>query len=171
MKPAQAAEHLGIGRSTVTTWTSGEFKQYFTPNAQGGDGRPRSLSELDLRILHLIDQRKKSNVASDAIHEELRKLRDGGWEDIPPVESPASAVRFPVVPTVAAEAALNAERRALLREIAMLQETIDKAERRAEKERERNEPLVREIGGLKAKIARLEVIVELYESGRLKPSE
>ena len=80
-------------------------------------------------------------------------------------------MRFPVFPTVAAEAALNAERRSLLREIAMLQETIDKAERRAEKERERNEPLVREIGELKAKIARLEVIVELFESGRLKPSE
>jgi DNA-binding transcriptional MerR regulator len=172
MKPGEVAVLLGIGRSTVTTWTMGEFKNYLTPSAQGGSGRPRNLTEQDVRILHFINEAKRNNVSSDELHLQLRQMQRDSWQDLPPFpEAPVGMANVPVIPTAAAEASLSAERRSLLREIAMLQSQIEKADIVISHERERNEELLREIAALRQDLGEVQAELRLYRAGRLRPED
>jgi DNA-binding transcriptional MerR regulator len=168
MKPGEVANYLGIGRSTVTTWTNGEFKDYFTPGAQGGQDRPRVFTELDIRIMYLIKLRKDQNVAADRIHTELKNLRDHDWEGLPDLPAAQTVQSVPVVPVAAADAALSAERRALLREIALLNERIDTLEGELRERRGDQEKYLREIADIGRKLAASETELQLWRSGRLK---
>jgi DNA-binding transcriptional MerR regulator len=179
MKPAEAATLLGIGRSTVTTWTMGEFKDYFTPGAQGGSGRPRNLTDLDVRILHVIDEMKKESMPSDEIHAALRRMRSKDWQGLPDMPSAgAGTAVVPVMPTAAADAAVNT----LLREnnevrlrVRELEQKIDALHQEAKEdiaaERSERDKLLRELGEVRAKLERANAIIELFEEGRLKPKE
>jgi DNA-binding transcriptional MerR regulator len=179
MKPQDVATLLQIGRSTVTTWTMGEFKEYFTPGAQGGSGRPRNLTEIDVRILHLIDEMKKSNVPGDEIHAALRRLRDDDWQGLPDMPSAGSGTAVvPVMPTAAADAAVSTllrENNELRQRMRDLENKIDALHREAKAdlaaERSERDTLLRELGDVRAKLERASAIIELYEQGRLKPNE
>ena len=168
MKPGEVAIYLGVGRSTVTTWTNGEFKDYFTPGAQGGQDRPRVFTELDIRIMYLIKLRKDQNVAADRIHSELRNLRDHDWDGLPDLPAAQSVQSVPVIPTAAADAALSTERRALLREIALLNEQIETLRGALEKREGDQEKYLREIADLRADLSAAQVELGLWRSGRLK---
>jgi DNA-binding transcriptional MerR regulator len=179
MKPQDVATLLGIGRSTVTTWTMGEFKEYFTPGAQGGSGRPRNLSDFDVRLLHLIDEMKKTNVPGDEIHAALRQLRDNDWQGLPDMpEAGTGTAVVPVMPTAAADAAVNTllrENNELRHRMRDLEDKIDSLHREAKAdiaaERGERDKLLRELGDVRAKLERANTIIELYEEGRLKPKE
>lgn len=67
-----------------------------------------------------------------------------------------------VVPTAAAQAALDGERKRWGREIAALQEQIDRLEARLDAREARIEQLIRELTEARTLLA-------LYQSGRLKP--
>jgi hypothetical protein len=182
MKPGDAALLLGLGRSTVTTWTAGEWREYFTPGAQGGEGKVRNLTDIDVRILAFIDAEKRRGAAGDEIHAALKRLRANDWIDLPPLpmsDGTAGMRSVPVVPQAAAEAGLQAERRSLLHEIANLQKRLENVEDQLRQEqsarREDVERLLREAaeerGKLLEELAELRSLVKLYESGRLKPAK
>jgi DNA-binding transcriptional MerR regulator len=143
----------------------GEFKDYFTPSAQGGSGRPRNLTEVDIRILHFIDQMKKESAPADEIHTALRHMRGKGWQGLPDIPvAPENMANVPVVPTAAADVALSTERRGLMREITILQERLSQLEDRLEAKDE-------DILELTRQLSAAETELHLYRTGRLKPDE
>ena len=165
MKPSDAAQILGISASTIRAWTLNEFKTFFSHSAQGGTGAARDLDDQDLRILHYIALLKKRGAASDSVVATLQQARSRGWRDLPELpDRPVNFAPVPMIPTAAADAALDAERRALLREVAFLQNQIDRLETRLD---ERG----REVEDLRAKLAAAEKELEFRRSGRLGPDE
>ena len=172
MKPNDVAILLGLGRSTVTAWTNHEYREFFTPSAQGGQGRPRNFTDLDVRLMYALKQMKDNNTPPDSIHETLKRWRADDWSGLPDMPNgPANFASVPVVPVAAADAALSTERRSLLREITFLQERIDQLEAERKAERTDRDALLREIGDLRADAAHMKTMLELYEQGRLKPKE
>lgn len=168
MKPGEVAEYLNIGRSTVTAWTNGEFKPYFSPTAQGGAGRDRVFTDTDLRIMYLIKLRKDNNVPADQLHSELQALRANEWEGLPDLPIENQMANVPVVPVAAADAALSSERRGLLREIQLLTGRIDELEAEAKDRRASDERYLREIGELKSELSASQMELKLWREGRLK---
>lgn len=172
MKPLDASKALNIGASTLRNWTANDFRMFFSEGAQGGSGRARNLNEQDLRVLAFIDQQKKQSVSTDEIYEALRQMQANDWRNLPDLnDMPQGVASFPVVPAAAAEAALSAERKALMREIGFLQERVEELEDKLADERENSDRQLRELSELNGKLQRALTLVELYEDGRLKPKE
>ena len=174
MGPGDAAKLLNIDRSTITRWTAHEFKRYMTSGAQGGTGKQRVVTERDLRVLHLIKMLKDTNTPPEEIHATLQQMERVDWEGLPDMPAaPRNMANVPVVPTAAADAALSAERKSLLREITFLQDRIEQLEQSLTSERvktvEKQEELLRELADLRQRIGEQEVELKLYRSGRLKP--
>lgn len=168
MKPGDVASYLGIGRSTVTSWTNGEFKQYFSPTAQGGAGRDRVFTDTDLRIMYLIKLRKDNNVPAGQLHSELQALRITEWEGLPDLPSANAMANVPVVPTAAADAALSSERRGLLREIQLLNDRIEELESEAKDRRGDQERYLRELAEQGRLLAAAETELQFWRDGKLK---
>lgn len=171
MSPKDTAELTGVGRGTLNNWTLGEFRPYFSPSAQGGEGRNRDFTEHDLRLLVLLKSLTDSHTSREEIHATLQHMQANEWDGLPPMPTGKNSAVVPVVPTAAADAALISERRVYVAQIELLNDQLQQAQQQAEQERARNEPLLREIGELKAELARAQLMLELYESGRLKPRE
>ena len=165
MKPGDAAKILGVDRSTITRWTANEFRRYMSPSAQGGTGKQRVVTDRDLRVLYLIKTLKETNTPVEEIHSALQQIENSDWQDLPPMpEAPPGVAEFPVVPAAAADAALSTERRALLREIALLQERLDDYESQRNADQETILDLTR-------RLAEAETELRLFRAGRLKPEE
>lgn len=171
MTPDEAHKLTGVGRSTINIWTLEEFRDYFSPTAQGGNKRTRDLTEHDVRLLIFLREQTNARRPRPEIHAALQQMRRDDWRDLPDIPYGANSAVVPVVPAAAADAAITSERRMYLAQISALEEQLQRAQQQADHERQRNEPLLREIGDLKAEKARLQLLIELYESGRLKPSE
>ena len=171
MSPKEAADLSGVARGTLNGWTSGEFKDYFSTTAQGGSGRNRDYTEHDVRLLVLLRQMTDAHNSRDEIHTTLRQMQSVDWRDLPDIPYNQNSAVVPMVPTAAADAAITSERRMYVTQIKVLEDQLARAQQQADAERQRNEPLLREIGDLQAEKARLELLIELYESGRLKPKE
>lgn len=183
MKTSEVAQLLGLSPNTVRTWTWREFRSYFSPDAQGGDGNTREFNELDIQVMSHIATLTRKHTAREDIHTDLRKMQGGNWIDLPPLRpAPSKTLSMPVVPAEAAQRELDSERRALMREVATLQGYVEKMEHQLHEERKDhavdNDKHLRELAMLrqelgqaeeKARSARSETLVELYESGRLKP--
>jgi DNA-binding transcriptional MerR regulator len=176
MKPADLANILQQAASTIRTW-SREFGEYLSPTAQGGEGHHRAYTDHDLRVLAHVKTLKQEGQTVETIRATLEALRADDWRDLPvaPGDAPLR-VTAPVamVPQQAAAAALDEQRRALLREIATLEDRVkDLAQQLSHEQAARRddvERLVREQTDLRAKLAEAEQLNRLYESGRLKPS-
>jgi DNA-binding transcriptional MerR regulator len=183
MKPAEIAGTLEVSVATVRAW-SGEFKQFLSPNAGGGDGRHRDFSDHDLRILYFVKLQKRSSAPASEIYEALRQMQATDWEGLPYVPQTPTVSKVPMVPAAAADVALDTERRALLREIASLQERVDDLQRRLDSKDEEIKTIINskdeqirgvlaenseEIRALTKQLAEVETELKLYRSGRLKP--
>ena len=118
MKPSQAATILGMGASTIRAWSMGEFKPYLSPTAQGGSGRNRDLTELDVRIIGYINRLKQQSVPLEEIHANVKRLQEEDWRDLPllpDVAGVSGVSNVAVVPKAAHDMALDAERKSLLK--------------------------------------------------------
>ena len=171
MKPSEIADIIGVSASTIRAWSAGEFKRYLTPSAQGGSGASRHFTDLDARILWRVVSLKQQGFSAEAIHADLQRQQVNGWDDLPPLPDTVGAARVAVVPQAAADNALDYQRRALQREIAMLQERVSDLETKLDNERVGRDALLREIADLTGQLQRSLALNELYESGRLKPKE
>lgn len=163
MKPHEAAALLKIGASTIRAWTIGEYRQYFSPTAQGGDGRPRQLTDTDLHILHYINTMKQAGMGADSIHASLRQLQARNWDGLPSLpDAPPNVANVPVIPAAAADAALTAHTQSLMREIEMWKERVNDLQERLD---DKDTQFVEAERRLAAALAEL----ELWRAGRLKP--
>jgi DNA-binding transcriptional MerR regulator len=165
MRPSEVAAMIGIAASTIRAWSVGEFKPYLSPTGQGGEGRARNLTEHDVRVLNLIATMKHEGARVEHIHGQLRALQANDWEELPPLpDAPVNVASVPMVPAAAADKALDAERRSLLREIARLEERIEALEGRLD-------DTSGELSEALQKLAAAERELEFWRSGRLKPDE
>jgi DNA-binding transcriptional MerR regulator len=168
VKPHDVAGYLEIAVPTVRQWAS-EYKEFLSPNAAGGDGRHRDFSDLDLRILNFIRQEKRKSVPAPEIHLALNRLQQENWEGLPYLSERPHVAQVPMVPEAAAHAALDAERRALLREIVLLRELLEKSEIEGKEKDAVIGEQTKEIKELTRQLAEVETELKLYRSGRLKP--
>ena len=165
MKPSQAATILGMGASTICAWSMGEFKPYLSPTAQGGSGRNRDLTELDVRIIGYINRLKQQSVPLEEIHANVKRLQEEDWRDLPllpDVAGVSGVSNVAVVPKAAHDMALDAERKSLLREISFLHDRI----KQLEAERKADSATIIE---LNRELIRAETLLELWQTGKLKP--
>lgn len=168
MKPHDIAGYLEIAVPTVRQWAS-EYKEFLSPGAAGGDGRHRDFSDLDLRVLNFVRQEKRKSVPAPEIHLALRRLQEDDWESLPFLSERPNVAQVPMVPEAAAHAALDAERRALLREIVLVRELLEKSEAEGKHKDEVIGEQTKEIKELTKQLAEVETELKLYRSGRLKP--
>lgn len=172
MKPADVATLLQIAGSTVRLWAS-QYREFLSPQAAGGDGSHRAFSDQDIRVLHFIQQLKQDGLTGDALYQALKQMQARGFDGLPDVPDRPNVAQVPMVPAAAASGVIDAERRSLLREIATLQNLIDELRGELAKERAENtakhDDLMNKLADARAELARQKVMVELYESGRLKP--
>jgi DNA-binding transcriptional MerR regulator len=173
MKAGQLAKWLNIGRSTITSWTTGDYQDFFSPGARGGSGQDRHFTENDVRVMRFIAEARRSNIPIDEIIIALRRMQINDWTGLPPMPDAPPSAEFPVVPAAAADAQIDAERRAFLREIAMLQGRVDQLERQIREEqsarRDEIERLLREREEMRATLASAETELRLWQQGRLRP--
>lgn len=142
MKTKELADWLGVAPSTIRTWASSEFRRYLSDAAQGGDGRTRVFVDIDARLLAFIATLKKEGVSSDEIHAALTQLQSEDWADLPPMPSaPPGSGPIPMIPRETAETAVSTQRSALMREIVILQERVERLDQQLAEEREKREAL------------------------------
>jgi DNA-binding transcriptional MerR regulator len=169
MKPLQLAAKLEVSTSAVRAW-SVEFAQYLSPTGAGGNGRHRDFNQHDINVLAHIKALKALGRSAPEVHHELKSLMENDWIGLPAFQDTISnMMNVPGVPIVAADMAIDEAKKALLREIVMLNERLEKAEQQISAEREKNEAFLREIANLRAQLSEAQTIAKLYETGRLKP--
>ncbi|MEO8394344.1 MAG: MerR family transcriptional regulator [Chloroflexota bacterium] len=171
MKPSELSNILGVSASTIRAWSANEYKRYLTPSGQGGSGASRSFTDLDARILWRVVSLKQQGFTAEDVHADLQRQQAAEWDDLPPMPDTVGAARVAVVPQAAADNALEYQRRALQREIAMLQERVSTLETKLDAEHDKSDKQLRELADLQKLIGSLETEVNLWRSGRLKPSE
>jgi DNA-binding transcriptional MerR regulator len=190
----ELADWLGLSEVTVRQWTTGEWKDYLSPTAHGGNGRRRYFSDQDARIVALIFTLKEQGESRDGIHAALKRLQTEGWVDLPDMPpAPPNLGPISMIPREAAETAVSTQRAALLREIAMLQERVEnletslakerelldqerkRADERVEAERQKTQELrevmQKELTDLRVQLAESKTELRLYQQGRLKPDQ
>lgn len=162
MKTKELADYLGIADVTLRQWSSGEWAEYLTPGARGG-GRNRIFTEQDARVLAAIVDMKAAGQTRASIHASLKALQADEWRDLPPMPPPPpGSAPVSMVPREAAEARIDEQRRALVREIGIMQDTITRLETDLQAEREQRADLQtqlttarEELGELRGKLAML----------------
>jgi DNA-binding transcriptional MerR regulator len=157
MKPSVAAAALGIAESTVRSW-SNKYREFLSPSGAGGGGSHRDYTDHDLRVLKLVRDMKKGNVTDTDIDATLSSLRDGDWARLPTLDEDLRSI----IPAPSALIAAQRDKEVFQREIELLCEQIEKLESQVSKNRDTIDDLTR-------RLTRAETMLELYETGRLKP--
>lgn len=161
MRTTELSRRLGITDATIRQWTRGEFKNYMSDSAQGGDGKRRFFTDTDTRILAYIASLTNNATSRDEIHATLKNMQSNEWRDLPPMpEAPAGQEPIRLVPESTAQTAIYEQRAAMMREITILEEQIEKLETNLKSESDGKAALQSEltvareqIGELRGKLA------------------
>lgn len=146
MKSGELAKRLNLPTSTLHKYSQ-DYKTYLSAPGAGH----REYTEQDERILRLILEMKAERTPQGDIDVTLSSLQAGNWERLPALDEPAKSL----VPTQDNVIALDKEKTAMQREIDLLREML--TESRADRDT------------LLARLYRAETLLELYQSGKLKP--
>jgi DNA-binding transcriptional MerR regulator len=163
MKSNAIVTLLGIADSTLRKYAQA-YSEYLSPTGNvGGAGRHRDYTEHDVRVLKLICDMKAQKIGNDDISVTLQSLQNGGWDRLPDLDDNAKAL----VPLPGALLAAQADRGILQREIELLREQLDALKVETKSAVAAKDDRITE---LERRLSRSETMLELYESGRLKPS-
>lgn len=128
LKPTELANWLGVSTSTVRRWST-VYADYLSHSATGGDGRHRTYSDLDARILAYVGSLSRQGLTEEEIALSLNELRAQGWADLPTMPGrPSGGEPLRLVSEDAAETALATVKQQLMREISLKQERISELE-------------------------------------------
>lgn len=171
MKPYQLARRLQIGRSTITLWTSNPlFIPFLSDDGRGGrGGLPREFNEHDAAVMNFIVQMKRANWTEVNIAKALEQHKADSWQQLPPAPKTEGEAMFPVVPQATMQLALLTERQAFEQQIEFYRAESERQRALVEAAGANAERLLRELGDMQARLAKAEALLELYDSGRLKP--
>ena len=172
MQPHEAARLVGISVNTVRAWTLYDYKEFFSPTAQGGSGRKRELNDTDVRVLTYLRDVKRDGLTGDEVIAALRQAQARGFDMLPMPRNTEAIVPTPVIPVQAAENALIGERRALeiLREetqtqLAAYRDLVEYERERYELSNKRVHELEREVGKLEGRLETLEQQLGIKSAG------
>jgi DNA-binding transcriptional MerR regulator len=147
MKSGDLVKLLRLPESTLRKYAQ-EYSDYLSPS---NASRHREYTEHDARVLKLIMDMKAEKVSGANIEVTLSSLQSGDWQQLPPLDRSTAGI----IPTEQNLVAAQQDLSALKREAAIFRELY-------EQEKGKNEETAR-------KLAEAELLVKLYESGRLKP--
>lgn len=167
MKTSELAEWLGLAAVTVRQWSQGEYRQYLSPAAQGGSGRTRNFTDIDQRVIAHVARLKANGMSRDELHAALKSLQSDDWRKLP--EMPAPPPNFEpiaMIPTSTADTALQQRTTALMREIATLQEWIERLESELSGEREKGAALQSELTAAREQLGELRGALGMIETER-----
>lgn len=150
MKSNALVAILNMPDSTIRKYAQ-DYAEFLSPTASAGGGRHRDYTDHDARVLKLVIDMKAAKQNADNIDATLRSLQNSGWERLPALDEDALAI----IPAPAAMIAAQTERAVMKKEIDMLREMLDKANS------DRDDLL--------KKLHRAELMLELMQSGELKP--
>lgn len=159
--PIQVAELIDRTGAAVRNWST-VYAEFLSPLANPGKGASRFYSDQDTRILLFISQMKHRGLRDDDVRSQLASAQARDWVDLPdlPDVTPLAAA-VPMVPAAASMAALDAERRAYMRDLGRMEEQLNHMT-------QRNDALQDEMNKLQREIGRLEVELEFWREGRLR---
>lgn len=116
MQPSEAARHVGISVNTVRAWTADpDYREFFSPSAQGGDGRNRDITDTDLRLLNYLKKIKRDGLVGGEVVATLIEARRRGLDNLPLPRPNEAVVPTAVIPRQAADEQVIAERRMIAR--------------------------------------------------------
>jgi DNA-binding transcriptional MerR regulator len=125
MRTQQLAEYLGVSTSTIKNWST-EFADFLSESASGGDGTHRYFAGRDARIMAYVADLREQNEALEEIQESLAHLQANDWTALPQMpDAPPGVKPIEMIPEQTARTALEQQRQALMREIAIREEQID----------------------------------------------
>lgn len=150
MKAGELQALLNLKSSTLHKYAT-DYAEYLSPSAVSGAGHHREYTEHDARVLKLILTMKGEKLSADDIAVTLNSLRSGDWQQLPPLDQNGGEI----IPTRENLVAAGKRESALQREIEILREMLKDAS-------SDRDDLVK-------RLAEAELLVKLYESGRLKP--
>jgi DNA-binding transcriptional MerR regulator len=152
MKPQELANLLNVDPATIRRWAREDFREFLSPNAQGGNSLHRSFDEHDVRVLAWVAKMRTQNIPTANIIDTLRSAQAAKWRDLPPLPDEAEQENIPLMPVDTALAKLDAaqeqyrqEVKALIRERDTLLERLSKAETDNSRLREKNDELTARI--------------------------
>lgn len=121
MQTGDLANWLDLSPSTIKNYVA-DFAAYLSPQAVGGDGRARHFDEQDARILAHVAAMRRENTPTDEIHAALLQLQADNWRMLPPMPASTDPTAAPIalMPRETADTALQAQRAAYMREVAIL---------------------------------------------------
>ncbi|MEO8396902.1 MAG: MerR family transcriptional regulator [Chloroflexota bacterium] len=163
MKPSAVAAALGIAESTVRKYAQ-KYSEFLTPGGAGGEHKHRDFAEHDVRVLKLIRDMSVASTSPDDVDVTLQSLKSNGWDRLPALDESAKGL----VASPGALVAANADKGVMQREIELLREQMDILKADGKDERDQLNAQINDLG---RKLSRAETLLELYESGRLKPKE
>lgn len=118
------SNYYGYAVPTVRNWAI-EFEQYLSPTANPGDGKQRSFSIEDLKVISIIAEYKRNGATYEEIHAALRVGVRGPVPDITEQELKALSA-------TEGEKRASLEVQALQRAILDLREQLNRAELKAQ---------------------------------------
>lgn len=130
MQTKELGDLLGLSTATLRGWTINTYRPYMSPGAQGGRGRVRQFSEQDARIIALVASLRSDGLPHNEIVATLDAMRGNEWADLPPLPAAPPGYGGPVsmIPEHSAQTAVIEQRKALVREIALLSDRVDSLE-------------------------------------------
>mgnify|MGYP001042078472 CR=1 FL=1 len=181
MRTGKVAQMLGVTDRTIKNWLAvPEFAPFFSAGALQVDSAHRELNQDDLYVLNTIRVMRSGAPKKDANWEGIAQaLAEGRRErQLPPIAA-AIDPGMALVGQVERVVTIGAERDAALARVAELEQErrelrtlLEDAQKRLADDRER---LLRELNEketeLKERLARAEMELDLWRSGRIKPAK
>lgn len=172
MKTGELAALLDVSTSSIKTWAQ-EFGDFLSPRAQGGSQLHRFFDDQDARIMGHIADLRKQNVSWDDIRANLSRLEETNWQDLPDLpNAPPGVGPVPMMPTQAAETAIEQQQQLFLKELAWRDDRIDALEEELDSERaahnETRQELTDQLITAKGELGELHGKLETVESERSK---
>jgi DNA-binding transcriptional MerR regulator len=185
MQPTTLAKILNVSSHTLRRWT-GIYGRFLSPGASPAKGKPRQLSEHDIRILTFIATLREAGFDLEAIQQRLETEQANGWEGLP--ELPPEWLMSASTPTVPVE--LAASRAYEIAQMAVLRKELDHTVQTLQEAQSQVEQLRTELDALRSKtsvseqekheleiklmeaqarVERLEGQMSAYAFGREKP--
>lgn len=167
MQTSDLAKWLGLAAVTIRQWSAGDWAQYLSPTAQGGEGRSRVFTELDARIIAHIARLKASGQDRDSIHAALKSMQADDWRGLPDMPAaPPDYEPIPMIPREAAETTIDQQRRGLMREITIIEERVERLQDELLIERESKAALQIELTAAREQIGELRGKLSIIERER-----
>jgi DNA-binding transcriptional MerR regulator len=124
MKPTSLARLLNVSGQTLRRWTD-TYGRFLSPGATPPKGRPRALSDRDIRVLYLVSVLRNTGQDPDRVLERLEAEQAQDWPGLPEIPP-----EWKADPGSTVSVELAASRAYDIAQVAVLQSELQQAEKR-----------------------------------------